>query len=131
MKNPKTGIARALAQVRTRRRLVLSGTPMQNNLAEYFTMIDFVRPGMLGSAADFAKDFVLPIEGGQHQNSTLQQVTRMKQRAHVLHTLLAPCVDRADLSVLEQYLPRKHEFVLLVRITCTSIYIYVCGVTRF
>ena len=90
------------------------GLPLQ---AEYFCMIDFVRPGMLGTSVQFTKDFIRPIEGGQLQTATEAQVTRMKERAHVLHTLLAPCVDRADLSVLEQYLPRKQEFVLLVRLS--------------
>jgi transcriptional regulator ATRX len=47
-KNPKTAITSTLNRIRTRRRIVLTGTPMQNNLKEYFAMVDFCKPNFLG-----------------------------------------------------------------------------------
>jgi SNF2 family DNA or RNA helicase len=47
-KNPKSGIACTLNKIRTRRRIILTGTPMQNNLKEYFSMVNFCTPNFLG-----------------------------------------------------------------------------------
>jgi hypothetical protein len=39
-----------------------SGTPIQNNLMDLHSLFSFINPGMLGSATQFRRDFVLPIE---------------------------------------------------------------------
>lgn len=54
------------------------------------------------------------IDNGQCEDSTAKDVRLMKQRAHVLHGLLKVCVHRADLKVLERYLPPKREYALKV-----------------
>ena len=77
MKNPKSAISRAVAQLNTRRRVVLTGTPLQNNLMEYWTMINFVAPDHLGSETDFRTEFCTPIIQGQHSDSTELQVRVM------------------------------------------------------
>lgn len=117
LRNAQSGVARALNAIGCLRRIVLTGTPLQNNLLEYHCMIDFVRPGLLGSASSFQREFVRVIENGQCEDSTAADVRVMKQRAHVLHGLLRVCVHRADLKVLEQYLPPKHEYALKVRMS--------------
>ena len=53
MKNANSGISKALSSIKTKLRIVLSGTPMQNNLMEYHTMISFVRPGLLSDRLTF------------------------------------------------------------------------------
>ena len=56
-------------------------------------MVDFVKPRLLGTKKEFANRFVNPIINGQHSDSTGRDVRIMKQRAHVLHELLAGCVQ--------------------------------------
>jgi hypothetical protein len=51
-------------------------------------MIDFVRPGLLGTPAKFMREFVRPMENGECEDSTSKDVRLMKQRAHVLFGLL-------------------------------------------
>ena len=104
-------------QIRTTRRIVLTGTPLQNNLMEYYVMVNFVKPHLLGTKREFVNLFVNPIENGQHSNSTEHDVCLMKERVFVLHQLLNQCIHRRDYHVLEQSLVPKLEYVLSVRLT--------------
>lgn len=53
IKNKKSAINGAISRVRTRRRIILTGTPIQNNLKEYFCMVDFIKPAFLGNYNKF------------------------------------------------------------------------------
>jgi len=117
IKNPKNKLPIALHKVLTKRRLLLSGTPIQNNLMEYYHMVDWVRPGLLGTPTEFTEKFYTPIDQGQssditlnltliltfnpnpnpnpnpidqgqNQNSSDDEKKRAKDREYVLHSML-------------------------------------------
>lgn len=117
IKNSHASISLALKQIRSKRRVVLTGYPLQNNLLEYWCMVDFVRPNYLGSKTEFCNMFERPIMNGQCIDSTPQDIRLMRYRAHVLHSLLEGFVQRRSHSVLTNALPQKEEYVLLVRLT--------------
>ncbi|KAL2624343.1 hypothetical protein R1flu_008588 [Riccia fluitans] len=117
IKNVKADITQALKQVRSKRRVALTGSPLQNNLMEYYCMVDFVREGFLGPPSVFKNRFQNPIENGQHCDSTGEDVKIMKIRALALNKHLKGFVQRMDSSVLKDELPPKVVYVISVRLS--------------
>ena len=94
IKNCNAAVSMALKKIRTRRRIVMTGYPLQNNLIEYWCMVDFVRPNYLGTKTEFSNMFERPITNGQCSDSTPADRKLMRYRAHVLHSLLKGFVQR-------------------------------------
>ncbi|XP_028452111.1 transcriptional regulator ATRX-like isoform X1 [Perca flavescens] len=117
LRNEATNISKSLNAIKTQRRVVLTGTPLQNNLNEYHCMVNFIKKNLLGSLNEFRNRFINPIQNGQCADSTSRDVRIMKKRAHVLHAMLVGCVQRRDYSELTQFLPPKYEYVLAVRVS--------------
>nr|XP_020443078.1 helicase ARIP4 [Monopterus albus] len=117
IKNYHANTSQALKNIRSRRRVVLTGYPLQNNLIEYWCMVDFVRPDFLGTRQEFSNMFERPILNGQCMDSTPQDVRLMRYRSHVLHSLLEGFVQRRGHDVLRDQLPSKEEHVILVRLS--------------
>ena len=61
-KNPSTKRARALRRLHARRRLAMTGTPIENRLGELWAIMDLVNPGLLGSREWFDRTFAKPVE---------------------------------------------------------------------
>ncbi|XP_061718363.1 transcriptional regulator ATRX homolog isoform X1 [Cydia pomonella] len=124
LKNEKTSLSQSMNRVRTLRRIVLTGTPLQNNLKEYYCMVQFVKPNLLGKYNEYLNRFVNPITNGQYTDSTERDISLMKRRSHVLHTMLDGAVQRRDYGVLAPFLPPKHEYVLFITLTDIQIKLY-------
>ncbi len=62
IKNPRTTASRCVRELNARHRLCLTGTPLENNLGELWSLFDFLMPGLLGSQTRFRRLFQLPIE---------------------------------------------------------------------
>lgn len=124
LKNEKTSISKAMMKITTRRRIVLTGTPLQNNLKEYYCMVQFVKPNLLGKYTEYMNRFVNPITNGQYTDSTEYDIQLMRRRAHVLHKLLDGCVQRRDYNVLAPFLPPKHEYVISLKLTPMQVKLY-------
>lgn len=124
LKNDATGLSKAMNELKTGRRIVLTGTPLQNNLQEYHCMVSFVKPGLLGTKNEFRNRFVNPIANGACADSTVHDVKLMKKRVHILHRLLDGCVQRCDYSSLAPFLPPKCEYVISVRLSEVQVSLY-------
>ena len=68
-----TGVRqRALRATPARARLLVSATPLSNDLSELYQLYDLARPGILGTAAHFARDFCRPIDAEEFQQGILK-----------------------------------------------------------
>lgn len=70
IKNPSTKMAKAARAMRPTARLILTGTPIQNNLQELWALFDFAEPGLLGDAKEFKRQFADPILKAQDRLAT-------------------------------------------------------------
>ena len=50
LKNSATKVSKELQKIKTKRRILLTGTPLQNNVTEFYQLVDFVRPGAIDGA---------------------------------------------------------------------------------
>ena len=75
IKNPQTKQSRAVRQLRANHKIALTGTPMENRLAELWSIFDFLNHGYLGSLGHFQRRFVTPIEKDRDE-AKIQQVQR-------------------------------------------------------
>jgi hypothetical protein len=62
VKNPQTRRARSLRLLRSRRRVAMTGTPIENHLGELWAIMDLLNPGLLGSREWFHRAFAEPIQ---------------------------------------------------------------------
>lgn len=117
IKNPKSATNKAVTQISTPKRIVLTGTPIQNNLKEYYCMVNFIKPCYLGTENEFNNLYANPIKEGQHNDSLPQAIKFMKQRSYILNKTLASFVQRKEQGVLKDDLPKKFEYVIGVPLT--------------
>lgn len=117
IKNQTGATNRAITKIKTRRRIILTGTPVQNNLNEYYSMVDFIKPALLGTVKEFNNLYGTPIKDGQHIDSDKAMIKKMKQRSFILNKKLSKFVQRKEASVLREYLPEKHEYCIFVPLT--------------
>lgn len=119
IRNPNAGVTTACKQFRTPHRFILSGSPMQNNLKELWSLFDFVFPGKLGTLPVFMEQFSVPITMGGYSNASPVQVQTAFKCACVLRDTINPYLLRrmkADVKA-NLSLPDKNEQVLFCRLT--------------
>ena len=106
IKNPDSQNAQSAFSLKAKRRLALTGTPVENSLADIWSLMNFLMPGYLGSRQDFRERFQRPIESAQGGAVHRRLIKR-----------LAPCVlRRLKKSVLTE-LPDKIEHVAYCELT--------------
>jgi SNF2 family DNA or RNA helicase len=108
VKNPDTLQARAARALKATYRFALTGTPIENRLAELWSIVEFLNPGYLGSRNGFRQRFVTPIERWQDP-----------ERAEQLRRLVRPLVLRrlkTDRTIIDD-LPEKLEMKVFCTLT--------------
>lgn len=104
LKNAATKRAKSVAEFKAGFRLALSGTPVENRLADLWSIMNLINPGLLGSAPQFGERFATPIE--KHQDAVVRQRLRR---------LVSPFLLRRTKTQVLQDLPPRTEIVHLVQ----------------
>lgn len=117
IRNPNTSITIYCKELRTANRVILSGTPMQNNLTELWSLFDFIFPMRLGTLVNFRNQFEIPIKQGGYANASNLQVETALRCAETLKDAISPyLLQRFKVDVAAD-LPKKTEQVLFCRLT--------------
>ncbi|XP_055853267.1 DNA repair and recombination protein RAD54-like [Episyrphus balteatus] len=124
LKNSENQTYQALMGLKTKRRVLLSGTPIQNDLTEYFSLINFVNPNMLGSANDFKRAYENPILRGQNSDSSDAERAKALTKTQELIGIVNQCIIRRTNQILTKYLPVKFEMVICSKLTQIQIQLY-------
>lgn len=113
IRNPDAQVTLAVKQFHTPHRLILSGSPLQNNLKELWSLFDFIYPGKLGTLPVFMQEFSVPITQGGYSNASRVQVATAFKCATVLRDTINPYLLRRMKSDVKQHinLPEKNEQV--------------------
>ncbi|MPZ73423.1 MAG: ATP-dependent helicase [Nitriliruptorales bacterium] len=121
IKNPQTAGAKAVRRLRRRQTVALTGTPLENRLAELWALFDVTNAGLLGRRADFTRRFVKRIEH-HHDRATAVRLRR----------LVAPFIlrrEKSDPSVIAD-LPPKIERTVTCPLTPEQARLYQAALDR-
>lgn len=117
IRNPNAEITVTCKELNTPNRVILSGTPVQNNLTELWSLFDFIYPMRLGTLVNFKQQFEIPIRQGGYANaSNLQVMTAEKCAEALKETISEYLLQRLKVDVAAD-LPEKTEQVLFCKLT--------------
>jgi SNF2 family DNA or RNA helicase len=117
IKNQKSKITGLLMRINTGSRIATTGSPLSNNLKEYWAMMNWIHMGFLGTLSDFTAGFIDPIKAGLYGDSSSGARHLSQRRLVRLKALLTGKIHRCDISVIQGDLPDKTEFVVHVPLT--------------
>ncbi|XP_066144578.1 DNA repair and recombination protein RAD54-like [Euwallacea fornicatus] len=117
LKNCENQTYRALMGLNAKRRVLLSGTPIQNDLLEYFSLIHFVNEGLLGTSSEFKKKYENIILRGQDSTATPAERSKAVEKITELTNIVNKCLIRRTSALLTKYLPVKFEMIVICQLT--------------
>ncbi|ODH19656.1 hypothetical protein ACO22_06160 [Paracoccidioides brasiliensis] len=107
IKNPKAKITRAVKCLKSNHRLILSGTPIQNNVLELWSLFDFLMPGFLGTEKVFLDRFAKPIAASRFSKSSSKEQEAGALAIEALHKQVLPFLLRRLKEEVLNDLPPK------------------------
>lgn len=117
MKNSDNQTYQALFGLKCERRVLISGTPIQNDLLEYYSLINFVNPGLLGTASEFKRRFENIILRGRDADATDAQREKGDTALTEMSSIVSKCIIRRTSALLTKYLPVKYELIICCKLT--------------
>ena len=123
IKNAATKQARAVRSLSAPRRIALTGTPVENRLADLWSIMEFANPGLLGTSEQFKDRFARPIERGNEGADAAAERLRQATSAFVLRRV------KTDPNIISD-LPDKVEMPVVCNLTSEQASLYQAEVDR-
>jgi DNA excision repair protein ERCC-6 len=126
IRNPEADVTLAIKQLRTPHRICLTGTPIQNDYSELWSIFDFCFPSRLGTLPAFQQELADPIKRGGYLNATPMQVQMAYRCALAVRDLISPYLLRRTKKEVKEValMPQKTEHILFCRLTETQRSLY-------
>ncbi|KAG6866986.1 hypothetical protein C0991_003902 [Blastosporella zonata] len=124
LKNSDSLTYQALNALNVKRRVILTGTPIQNDLSEYFSLLSFANPNFLGSKNDFRKNFENLIIRGRDAEATDEVKAKSEEKVKELGGLVTKFIIRRTNDLLSKYLPVKYEQVVFCGLSDFQLSLY-------
>ena len=124
LKNGESQTFEALNGLNVKKRVILSGTPIQNDLSEYFALLNFANPRYLGTRQEFRKQYEIPILRGRDAAGTDADRQKGDERLRELLTLVDKFIIRRTNDILSKYLPIKYEHVVFCNLAPFQLDLY-------
>uniref|UniRef100_A0A670IE18 RAD54 homolog B n=1 Tax=Podarcis muralis TaxID=64176 RepID=A0A670IE18_PODMU len=124
LKNAAIKTTTALASLSCERRIILTGTPVQNDLQEFYALIEYVNPGILGPLSTYKKVYEEPILRSREPSATKEEIELGERRAAELTRLTGLFILRRTQDVINKFLPPKLESILFCRPTALQLSLY-------
>ncbi|XP_067835362.1 DNA repair and recombination protein RAD54B [Heptranchias perlo] len=124
LKNSSIKTSTAILSLPCERRVILTGTPIQNDLQEFYSLIEFVNPGILGSSSTYRKIYEEPIIRSQQPSATMDEKHLGEERATELCRLTGLFILRRTQDIINNYLPPKTEWIIFCRPAALQLELY-------
>ncbi|KAF8350633.1 DNA repair protein, SNF2 family [Amanita rubescens] len=124
LKNSDSLTYQALNALDVQRRVILTGTPIQNDLSEYFSLLDFANPNFLGSKNDFRKNYENAIIRGRDSMASDKTKAESEKKLKELGGLVTKFIIRRTNDLLSKYLPVKYEHVVFCGLSELQLSLY-------
>uniref|UniRef100_A0A8C9EK16 RAD54 homolog B n=1 Tax=Pavo cristatus TaxID=9049 RepID=A0A8C9EK16_PAVCR len=124
LKNSSIKTTTALTSLSCERRIILTGTPIQNDLQEFYALIEFVNPGVLGSLSTYRKVYEEPIVRSREPSATKEEKDLGEKRAAELTRLTGLFILRRTQEVINKFLPPKKENIIFCQPTALQLELY-------
>uniref|UniRef100_A0A3B5A9B9 DNA repair and recombination protein RAD54B-like n=1 Tax=Stegastes partitus TaxID=144197 RepID=A0A3B5A9B9_9TELE len=112
LKNSSIKTSSALSSLSCNHRVILTGTPVQNDLQEFYAIIEFVNPGILGSSTGYRKVYEEPILRSRQPSCTEDERVLGEERASELSRLTGMFILRRTQEIINRYLPPRLDWTL-------------------
>jgi SNF2 family DNA or RNA helicase len=103
IKNPETKQAKAARSLKADYRIALTGTPVENNVGDLWSIMEFLNPGFLGSQAEFRRKFFVPIQAERDPTASerLKRITGpfILRRLKTDRSIIADLPDKLEMKV--------------------------------
>ncbi|KAL4502983.1 hypothetical protein ABPG72_014212 [Tetrahymena utriculariae] len=124
LKNMNIKTFRSFNSIKCNRRIILTGTPLQNSLDEFYSCVKFVNPNIFENEKQFKFVFSDPILAALKSDASADAVEKAAVRSKELTHIISRFVLRRKADILEKLLPPRSEYFIFLKLTLLQNMLY-------